>query len=223
MRYTRYEYKKISKVKFLFTVSIITLISIGGGLYVSNFVFQGKQIENSLKPSSEVENGNQEESFMVLQCGYYAKEENAKELLTSISKYCEPFIVEDGGKYRVLAGIYKEEDGVKKIQEFKANNIDIAKVSLKIQGDKLEIKKITEVIDGFLTIANKLEEKEVKSIKTSEFKEWADTVINDGGIKSKKLEDLNNYVKDLPEEIGKDSNNKNLQELYKLIKNQYNS
>lgn len=223
MRYTRYEYKKISKVKFLVTVSIITLISIGGGLYVSNFVFQGKQIENSLKPSSEVENGNQEEKFMVLQCGYYAREENAKELLTSIAKYCEPFIVEDGGKYRVLAGIYKEEDGVKKIQEFKANNIDIAKVSLKIQGDKLEIKKITEVIDGFLTISNKLEEKEVKSIKTSEFKEWADTVINDGGIKSKKLEDLNNYVKDLPEEIGKDSNNKNFQELYKFIKNQYNS
>ena len=56
------------------------------------------------------------QSFIALQCGYYSKEENAKELLTSISKYCEPFIVEEDGKYRVLAGIYKEEDGLKKIR-----------------------------------------------------------------------------------------------------------
>lgn len=218
MRYTRYEYKKFSKVKFLFIISAITLISIGGGLYVSKFVFEGKQIEDNPKYSSEVDYGNQDEKFMVLQCGYYAKEENAKELLTSISKYCEPFIVEDGGKYRVLTGIYKEEDGIKKIQEFKANNIDIAKVSLNIQGDKLEMKKITEVIDGFLTIANKLQEKEVKSIKTAEFKEWADTVINDDGIKSKKLDDLYNYVRALPEEIDKTNNSKNFEELYKLVK-----
>ena len=218
MRYTRYEYKKFSKVKFLCTVSIITLISIGGGLYVTNIVFEGKQIEDSSKHSSEIKYGNQEERFMVLQCGYYAKEENAKELLNSISKYCEPFIVEDGGKYRVLSGIYKEEDGVKKIQEFKANNIDIAKVSLSIQDDKVETQKITEVIEGFLTIANKLQEKEVKSIKTSEFKAWADKVINDGGIESKKLEDLNDFVKALPEEIDKANNTKNFQELYKLIK-----
>ncbi|WP_160687262.1 SPOR domain-containing protein [Clostridium sp. C2-6-12] len=218
MRYTRYEYKKFSKLRFLFTVSIITLISIGGGLYMSNFAFQEKQIEDSLKPSSKADNANQDEKFMALQCGYYAKEENAKELLNSISKYCEPFIVEDEGKYRVLAGIYKEEDGIKKIQEFKANNIDIAKVSLNIQGDKLETQKITEIIDGLLTISNKLEEKEVKSINTSEFKTWADTVINDGGVKSKKLEDINNYVKALPEEIDKSGNNKNFEELYKLIK-----
>lgn len=218
MRYTRYEYKKFSKAKFLCAAAIITLISIGGGLYLSNIVFEGKQIEDNSKHSSEVEHGDQEEKFMILQCGYYAKEENAKELLTSISKYCEPFIVEDGGKYRVLAGIYKQEDGVKKIQEFKANNMDIAKVSLNIQGDKLETQKLTEVIDGFLTIANKLEEKEVKSIKTSEFKEWADTVISDSEIESKKLEELNNFVKALPEEIDKTSNGKNFEELYKLVK-----
>lgn len=218
MRYTRYEYKKFSKAKFLCTVAIITLISIGGGLYITNIIFKGKQIEDSSKNSSEIKYGDQEEKFMMLQCGYYAKEENAKELLNSISKYCEPFIVEDGGKYRVLAGIYKEEDGFKKIQEFKVNNIDIAKVSLNIQGDKLEIKKITEVIEGFLTISNKLQEKEVKSIKTSEFKAWTDKVINDGRVESKKLEDLNEFVKALPEEIDKTNNTKNFQELYKLIK-----
>lgn len=214
MRYTRYEYRKSSKVKILITIVVITSISIGGGFYISNFIFQGKLIQDNL---SEINYGSQTENFMVLQCGYYSKEENAKELLSSISKYCEPFIVEDDGKYRVLAGIYKEEDGVKKIQEFKTNNIDVAKVNLNIKSDKVELEEITQIIDGFLTITNKLQESEVKSIKTAEFKAWVDTLINDNNIKSKKIEDLNNYVKALPDDL--DKTNNNMQELYKLLKN----
>ena len=221
MRYTRYEYKKSNKIKFLCSVAIIASISIGGGLFISNFIFDGKQIEDNNSDNS-IQGNNQGEvqNLIALQCGYYSKEENAKELLTAISKYCEPFIVEEDGKYRVLAGIYKEEDGLKKIEEFKANNIDIAKVNLNISSDNLEIKKIIEVIDGFLTITNKLEDSGVKSIKTTEFKAWADKIINDGSsVKSKKIDDLSSYVNNLPDEINKENSNTNIQELYKLLKN----
>jgi hypothetical protein len=220
MRYTRYEYRKSSKIKFLFTIVGITSISIGCGFYISNFIFRGKQIEDNSRNSSEINYGSQEESFMALQCGYYSKEENAKELTASISKYCTPFIVEDEGKYRVIAGIYKQDDGIKKIQEFKENKIDVAKVNLNVKSGNVEMKKLIEVIDGFLTITNKLQESEVKSIKTEEFKAWADTVINENNVKSDKLEEVNNYVKALPEELDKTNNNKNMQELYKLLKNQ---
>ena len=219
MRYTRYEYRKSSKIKFLFTIVVITSISIGCGFYISNFILQGKQIEDNSRNSSEINYGSQEEKFMALQCGYYSKEENAKELTASISKYCMPFIVEDEGKYRVIAGIYKEEDGIKKIQEFKGNKIDVAKVNLSIKSDKMEVEKLTEIIDGFLSISNKLQESEIKSIKTAEFKAWVDTVINKDDVKSKRIEDLNNYVKALPDELDKTNNNKSMQELYKLIKN----
>ena len=221
MRYTRYEYKKSNKIKFLCSVAIIASISIGGGLFISNFIFDGKQIEDNNSDNS-IQGNNKGEvlSLIALQCGYYSKEENAKELLTSISKYCEPFIVEEDGKYRVLAGIYKEEDGLKKIEEFKANNIDVAKVNLNISSDNVESKKIIEIIDGFLTITNKLEDSGVKSIKTTEFKAWADKIINDGSsVKSKKIDDLSSYVKNLPDEINKENRNINIQELYKLIKN----
>ena len=114
MRYTRYEYKKSNKVKFLCSVAIIALISIGSGFLISNFIFNGKQIEDNNSDNS-IRGNNKDEviSFIALQCGYYSKEENAKESLTAISKYCEPFIVEEDGKYRVLAGIYKEEEGLK--------------------------------------------------------------------------------------------------------------
>ena len=47
MRYTRYEYKKSGKIKFLCSIAVIAGISIGGGLYISNFIFNGKQIQDN--------------------------------------------------------------------------------------------------------------------------------------------------------------------------------
>ena len=225
MRYTRYEYKKSNKMKFLFSVAVIVGISIGGGLYISNFLFDGKQIQGNSSNNSgysiQKNNEGNVQGVIALQCGYYSKEENAKELLTAISQYCQPFIVEDGGKYRVLAGIYKEDDGLKKIEEFKSKNIDVAKVNLNISNDSIESKKIVEIIDGFLTITNKLQDSEVKSIKTAEFKAWTDKIINDGSRnESKTMNDLNTYVKSLPDEIDKTNSSASMQELYKVIKGQ---
>ena len=224
MRYTRYEYKKSGKMKFLCSVAVIVGISIGGGLCISNFIFDGKNVQNgsadNSKNSTESSYENNVKNIIAIQCGYYSKEENAKESLAAISKYCQPFIVEDNGSYRVLAGIYSEEDGLKKIEGFKSNNIDVSKVSLNISGDTLENKKLMEIIDGFLTILNKLQDDQVKSIKTSEFKAWTDKVINDGnGAKTDKINELYDYVNNLPDEIDKTNSNSNIQELYKLIKN----
>jgi hypothetical protein len=220
MRYTRYEYKKSSKAKFLISVVVIVGISISGGLYASNVIFAGKEIHD-INSSSNSDYSNEDElpKIIVLQCGYYSKQENAKESLTTLAKYCDPFIVEDDGKYRVLAGIYNEGDGLKKMQEFKSNNIDVTKISLNIPDDSLENKKVIEIVNGFLTIINKLQDNEVKSIKTAEFKTWTDKIIEDGSNSSKKVNDLENYVKNLPDEIDKANSNTNIQELYNLIKN----
>lgn len=223
MRYTRYEYKRSSKIKFLCSIALIAGISIGGGLYLSNAIFNGKEIQSNSSSSGYSTDVNYEsniQNIVVLQCGYYSKEENAKELVNSISKYCQPFIVEEDGKFRVLAGIYKEDDGLKKIEEFKTNNIDVAKVSLNISNDNLENKKMLEIIDGFLTVRNKLQDNGVKSIKTAEFKEWADKILNDDSSnKSQKLNDIGIYIKSLPDEIDKTNSDTNIQQLYKLIKN----
>lgn len=220
MRYTRYEYKKSSKVKFLISVVVIVGISISGGLYASNVIFAGKEIHD-INSSSDSDYSNEDElpKIVVLQCGYYSKQENAKESLTALAKYCDPFIVEEDGKYRVLAGIYNEGDGLKKMQEFKSNNIDVTKISLNIPDDSLENKKVIEIVNGFLTIINKLQDNEVKSIKTAEFKTWTDKIIEDGSNNSKEVNDLENYVKNLPDEIDKANSNTNIQELYNLIKN----
>ncbi len=223
MRYTRYEYKKSGKLKFLCSVAIIAGISIGGGLYISNVIFDGKEIQsinkNDLKQSNIKDDSDKIQNIIALQCGYYSKEDNAKDSLNSISKYCQPFIIEDDGKYRVIAGIYTEEDAAKKIEEFKAGSIDVAKINLNISSDNIDSKKIIEIINGFLTITNRLQDNQVKSIKTDEFKAWSDKIINDGNqVRTEKLKQLNDYVNSLPEEIDKTNNDTNMQQIYKLIK-----
>lgn len=224
MRYTRYEYKKSGRMKFLCSVVVIVGISIVGGVLISNVVFDGKSVQNvginSSKSSTQGDYNGAIKNIIALQCGYYSKEENAKESLSAISKYCQPFIVEDDGKYRVLAGIYNEEDGLKKIEEFKSNNIDVAKISLGASSDDLENKKLIEIMNGFLTIVNKLQDNQVKSIKTAEFKAWTDGIVNEGSTaKSNKISQLYDYIKNLPDEMDKTNSSNDMQELYKLIKN----
>lgn len=46
MRYTRYEYKKSGRMKFLCSVVVIVGISIVGGVLISNVVFDGKSVQN---------------------------------------------------------------------------------------------------------------------------------------------------------------------------------
>lgn len=221
MRYTRYEYKKSSKMKFLCSVVIIAGISITGGLYVSKFIFNGNQITNNQNISNSTEGNTvvESENLIALQCGYFSKQENAQAALNKISTDYQAFIVEEDGKYRVLAGIYEEEEGIKKIDELASKGIEVSKIELSIASNSTENKKIIEIIDGFFKITNKLEESEVKSIKTDDYKNWAYGIANDGNsVQSENIDNLINYVKELPDELDKTNITTNLQKIYELVK-----
>lgn len=225
MRYTRYEYKKYGKLKFIVKVIIVVVVSIGSGLYISRLIFDGKSSSNNSENTSQSvvqkdDESIQNQGIMVLQCGYYSKKENADVCIPTISSYCHPFIVEDNGKYRVIAGIYDEECGNKKIDELKSKGIDVVKVNMDIPKDTIEDKKVFQIVEGFLEITGKLEESDVKSIKTAEFKNWADSIINDGNnTHSEKLNNIQSYVNSLPDEITKSNTGNNIEVLYTLLKN----
>lgn len=220
MRYTRYEYKKHGKLKFMISVVLVIAVSIGSGLYISKIIFRtkgnfGSTIQTSQKDNEPV----QIQGIMALQCGYYSKKENADVYIPTISSYCEPFVIEENGKYRVIAGLYNDEAGMKKLEELKSNGIDVTKVSIDIPVDTLDSRKFLQIVEGFLQITSKLEESDVKSIKTAEFKTWADNIINDGNkVQSQKLKDLNSYVDSLPDEITKSNSANAVEVLYSLIK-----
>ncbi|OFS19416.1 MULTISPECIES: sporulation-associated protein [Clostridium] len=219
MRYTRYEYKKQGKVKFVMSVVLVATVSIGSGLYISKFLFSTKETSNMTQVTQKQNETVQSQGIMALQCGYYSKKENADISIPTISSYCQPFVVEENGNYRVIAGLYDDELGMKKLDELKGKGIDVAKVSIQIPTDTLEGKKIFQIVEGFLQITSKFEESDVKSVKTADFKTWVDGIINDGNsIQSEKLKDIQSYVQSLPDEISKSNSADSVQCLYTLIK-----
>ena len=220
MRYTRYEYKKHGKLKFMASVILVVTVSIGSGLYISSFLFSSKETSGNTVQTLQKENESlQSQGVMALQCGYYSQKENADVCISTISSYCQPFIVEENGNYRVIVGIYDDQSGMKKLEELKSKGIDVAKVSIDMATDTPEGKKFLQVVEGFIQITNKLEESDVKSIKTAEFKSWADNIINDGDdIQSEKLKNLKSYIDSLPDEISKSNSANAVQSLYTLIK-----
>ncbi|ALP89339.1 MULTISPECIES: hypothetical protein [Clostridium] len=219
MRYTRYEYKKQGKVKFVMSVVLVATVSIGSGLYISKFLFSTKETSNMTQVTQKQNETVQSQGIMALQCGYYSKKENADISIPTISSYCQPFVVEENGNYRVIAGLYDDELGMKKLDELKGKGIDVAKVSIQIPTDTLEGKKIFQIVEGFLQITSKFEESDVKSVKTADFKTWVDGIINDGNsIQSEKLKDIQSYVQSLPDEISKSNSADSVQSLYTLIK-----
>lgn len=219
MRYTRYEYKKQGKIKFVMSVVLVATVSIGSGLYISKFLFCTKETSNMTQVTQKQNETVQSQGIMALQCGYYSKKENADISIPTISSYCQPFVVEENGNYRVIAGLYDDELGMKKLDELKGKGIDVAKVSIQIPTDTLEGKKIFQIVEGFLQITSKFEESDVKSVKTADFKTWVDGIINDGNsIQSEKLKDIQSYVQSLPDEISKSNSADSVQSLYTLIK-----
>ena len=220
MRYTRYEYKKYGKAKFIIKVILVVIVSIGSGLYISRFIFDTKEpSKNAVSLPQTESDAIQNQGIIVIQCGYYSKKENADASIPAISAYCQPFIVDEDGKYRVIAGIYDYELGIKKIEELKSNGIDVAKISVDLPTDTIENKKIFEIVEGILEITSKFEDSDVKSVKTEEFKNWADSIINDGNnAQSEKLSNVQNYVSNLPDEITKSNSSSSIESLYTIIR-----
>nr|WP_205603109.1 SPOR domain-containing protein [Clostridium butyricum] len=201
------------------SVVLVATVSIGSGLYISKFLFSTKETSNMTQVTQKQNETVQSQGIMALQCGYYSKKENADISIPTISSYCQPFVVEENGNYRVIAGLYDDELGMKKLDELKGKGIDVAKVSIQIPTDTLEGKKIFQIVEGFLQITSKFEESDVKSVKTADFKTWVDGIINDGNsIQSEKLKDIQSYVQSLPDEISKSNSADSIQSLYTLIK-----
>ena len=73
MRYTRYEYKKQGKIKFVMSVVLVATVSIGSGLYISKFLFSTKETSNMTQVTQKQNETVQSQGIMALQCGYYSK------------------------------------------------------------------------------------------------------------------------------------------------------
>lgn len=246
MGYTRYNYRPRKKPKGnLFTIGIVVVIcAIVIGMLMAKYLFKGdisygkddgqKTVEEQ-KGNENGSSGNSSEgtvkdnnddsnsaskNFVIIQCGYYGKEENAKKVLQDIPSNFNKLIIKDGDKYRIIAGIYNEESANNMSDELAKKNIDNVKIKCGYETSKDEEAKSYEIINGFMKILNELENEQVKSVNTTEFKKWTKELgqnSNKENIDNDELKSIKEYIEKLPEELEREGAKKSLEFIYGIL------
>lgn len=246
MGYTRYNYRPRKKQKGnLFTIGIVVVIcAIVIGMLMAKYLFKGNipyGEDNGQKTVEEQNNntngsgGNNSEgtvkdnnsssnsaskNFVIIQCGYYGKEENAKKVLQDIPSSFNKLIIKDGDKYRIIAGIYNEESANNMSEELAKKNIDNVKIKCGYETSKDEEAKSYEIINGFMKILNELENEQVKSVNTTEFKKWTKELgqnSNKENVDNDELKSIKEYIEKLPEELEREGAKKALEFIYGIL------
>lgn len=222
MKYTRYDYGKKKKDGTAIYVIVVIILSVLLGVTVFK-VFTGYslfqnffKIENSSNKVNE-EQVTTEYSISVIQCGVYGKKENADVALTQIPKAYQSFIYEEEGKYKVIAGIYLDNDLEKEKSELSSLSINNFKSTFNLTLDGIDGKVEWELIKGYIQIINKLADENVKSINTNEFKLWTNEIINKSENSNEKVKLLGENINSLPEEYEREHGKESLKFLYGII------
>lgn len=177
------------------------------------------EVDNANKETDNVK-GNINTSFTAIQCGYFAQEGNAKEYFNKISNEYGAFIYNDADKFKVLAGIYKGNEGQATIDKLTSSGIECAKVEFNLNGNNAVESQIAGIYDGYLDILNTAFKDDVKSVDTTDFKTWVGELdeIKDGD-KKEVLSDLKKHINELGSEIVKENVSNEIQYLYKVLLN----
>ncbi len=232
MKYTKYQYKKKNNgIKLLTSLLMTTLSAISIGLLAAWLLLKVIPNIDGLKEVNSTpqieENNNKEntssneevERFTLIQCGYFSKEENAKQVLNGMNSDFNSFIVKDAeGKYRVLAGITTEENSSTLMQKLKEKGIENIKVNLDLnKNDEVE-NQISAITAGYLEILDTAGKEEVKEVNTSDFKKWTNDLeeISDSD-KIEVLKEYKEHIKALPESINKNNIVSELEYVYSIL------
>ncbi|MDU3525125.1 MULTISPECIES: SPOR domain-containing protein [Clostridium] len=234
MKYTKYHYKKKNEgAKFLTSLVMTTLAAVIIGLIgawvllkIIPDINKGNGITQepvvNVNNNSNTENNGQqvqEQKFAFIQCGYFSKEDNAKQVLAKIENEFNSFMIKDEtGKFKVLAGIAKEEDSSEITEKLKAKSIENAKIGVSLNKNDEVQGQIGAITEGYLQIINTASEDEVKEINTSDFKKWTKELseVKDGdGVDI--LKEYKTHIEALPETINKENIVSELEYIYSIL------
>lgn len=245
MGYTRYNYKPRKKQggNFFLGGVIIILLAIVIGLLLGKVLFPVGDEENKVivedkeynKENDKI-NVNAEESkdteastgilkkdekkeFTIIQCGVYSKIKNAEKALSEIPSSFNKLIIEEKGKFRVIAGIYPKEKADKISDELNKKKITNVKINCNYYINDKDEKITYEIITGFMKILNKLENTQVRSVNTTEFKKWMSELLKNSNnkIENQEIINLKKHIEKLPKELDRKGAKKSLEFIYKML------
>lgn len=211
MKYTRYDLNKKNgdNGKMMIFLILIVVAALGVASLLAKFIFSGNggdKIIDITKPISvsTIDGKDEFVSYTLVQCGYYSKKENAEELKQRLKDKYNAVSILDNEKYRVVTFIGSAEDAGKIIDKLNSENLNSLKINFQISNKELCNQEISGMINGYLQILNKLQEVEVKSVKTDEFKKWINGLTDQKDSESFKIyEELKKSINELPDEITK--------------------
>lgn len=225
MRYTKYDYKKKNKNKVLGILPFIIIISLAivlGITLFNLFIIGNNSILNVFNRIDSTDAISNEETSKLtiasIQCGLYGKRENAESSLIKIPSSYSKFIIEEDGKFKVMAGIYGIEELVDKKNQLENNSIENFAIKYEFKEDSIDSKVEGEIICGFLKMINRTFNDEVKSINTQEFKIWVKEVSDKSINKSEITKNLLGKINSLPEEYEKEKAEEDIIYLYNIVK-----
>lgn len=221
MKYTRYNYKKNNSANLLMSTMLIIIFSvIIGGITYFMFTQGGSLIDTTSQENDTTQvnqNKDSNDTFSIIQCGIYAKKENADVTLASIPKNFYPFIIELDGKYKVIAGIFGNQLAQEKTTELTNASIENFAVKCRFAGNSKDEEIEIKVLAAYIEIINKLYETDVKSINTKEFKEWTIETSKSSDNKNEELNEILEKIQGLPDEYTKDNIKDEQKFIYNLI------
>lgn len=229
MRYTKYNHKrKKESSRFLISLVLTTALALTLGGIAAKIILKvmptkiNIETEPIEETSSElIDNSVQNlTKIYYIQCGYFSKEENANEILGKLNTDFNGFIIKDEEeKYRVIAGVAKEEEAKELTDKLNERFIENAKIAVTLDGNNKVEQQILAIIDGILNITKSIENEEIKNINTNDFKDWKNNLENiEEGDNLEALIDLKNHVQEMPEEINNENSIKEIEYIYTVLK-----
>lgn len=216
IKYTRYDLEKRRKSNFLFVVIIIGLLLLAfivGSAFFNIFMKKtsGEKIQNSTNKVNEVKKGVpsklQGHKFVAIQGGLFKNKDNLESNKNKLRTFGEPFCIEEERGTRVFLGIYDEKEGEQMTKKLKESKIDNSKMTFNIKIENQCDAQISEILKTYAKILNKLNEKDIKSIKMKEFKNWCKNLESSNKkYKNSNIEnELKDHINKLPDGLHKES------------------
>ena len=233
MKYTRYVIRKRNSNTaglIIIIIMVLILAYIIGSVISNLFLKNGKSVmfkhetpktqDKEVTVSKKGSSTSSEVIFTVLQGGIFAQKNNADEEIELLKPFGNPFTIEDGGKYKVMLGIFSADKTQDICKQLSANNIENSKMNFIIKQSDLCDKEIFEILNGYVEVLTTLSGKNVKAVQTEEFKKWC-LSLKETDDKSKNIQILNelkNKVKDMPQEIQKQNASEYYIYIYNVLK-----
>ncbi|WP_138204036.1 SPOR domain-containing protein [Haloimpatiens lingqiaonensis] len=207
MKYTRYNVKRKTNKRFiaviiLLVAAMLIVIGNGKGIKILNKAENTSPKEISIKNTT----GKKEKNFYAIQCGVFLSKEYADTLVNTLKPYGSSFIVKVDDKFKVILGIYKEEDLEKTVSILNKKEIQNTKLTFKIKGEDLCNLEIIELINANLDVLSQFSDKNVKAFKTEKLKKWNSSLkaVDEKSKNIQVLKSLKDYVNKLPNEISRE-------------------